>query len=41
MRVILEDMQQCDFRKYVLEFFKKGIYIDESAGNIVLYEEIK
>ena len=38
---LLEDTRKCDFRKYLIKFLKNGIYIGESAGSIVLAEDVK
>lgn len=41
VRLLLEDLQECNFRKYLLKFIQTGIYIGESAGSIVLGEDVK
>ena len=38
---LLEDMQECNFKKYLLEFLNKGIFIGESAGSVVLGKNVK
>ena len=38
---LLEDLQRCNFKKYLTQFLKKGIYIGESAGSIVLAKNTK
>lgn len=41
VKELLEDLQKCNFREYLLKFLQKGIYIGESAGSIVLANDIK
>lgn len=38
---MLEDFAECNFRKHLLTFLKKGIYIGESAGSIILAEDVE
>ena len=38
---LLDDMHDSNFKKYLLIFLKKGIFIGESAGSIVLGENVK
>jgi len=38
---MIEDFEECNFREHLLTFLKKGIYIGESAGSIILSEDTK
>lgn len=40
-RILLDDFWDCDFKMYLTKFLEKGIYIGESAGSMVLCDNIK
>lgn len=40
-RILLDDFYECDFKQYLIKFLEKGIYIGESAGSIVLCDNLK
>ena len=41
IKPLLEDFQECNFREHLIKFLKNGIYIGESAGSIVLSDDVK
>ena len=41
VKPLLEDLQACNFRDNLIKFLKKGIYIGESAGSIILADDVK
>ena len=41
IKPLLEDFQEINFRDYLLRFLQTGIYIGESAGSIVLCDNVK
>lgn len=41
VRPLIEDLRDCNFREYFINFLKNGIYIGESAGSIILSKDIK
>lgn len=40
-RILLDDFYECDFKQYLIKFLEKGIYIGESAGSMVLCDNLK
>lgn len=40
-RVLLDDFWECGFKEYLVKFLEKGIYIGESAGSMVLCDNLK
>lgn len=40
-RILLDDFWDCDFKQYLIKFLEKGIYIGESAGSMVLCDNLK
>lgn len=40
-RILLDDFWDCNFKQYLMEFLEKGIYIGESAGSMVLCDNLK
>lgn len=40
-RLLLDDYWECDFKKHLVKFLEKGIYIGESAGSMVLCDNLK
>lgn len=41
IRILLDDFWNCDFKTYLIKFLKKGIYIGESAGSMVLCDNLE
>lgn len=40
-RILLDDFWDCNFKIYLIKFLERGIYIGESAGSMVLCDNIK
>ncbi len=40
-RILLEDFWEYNFKQYLIKFLEKGIYIGESAGSMVLCDNLK
>ncbi len=40
-RILLDDFWECGFKQYLIKFLEKGIYIGESAGSMVLCDNLK
>lgn len=40
-RILLDDYWKCDFKKHLVKFLGKGIYIGESASSMVLCDNLK
>ncbi len=40
-RILLDDFWNCNFKMYLTKFLEKGIYIGESAGSMVLCDDVK
>ena len=40
-RILLDDFWECNFKQYLIKFLEKGIYIGESAGSMVLCDNLK
>ena len=40
-RILLYDFWDCNFKQYLIKFLEKGIYIGESAGSMVLCDNLK
>lgn len=40
-RVLLDDFWDCNFKQYLIKFLEKGIYIGESAGSMILCDNVK
>lgn len=40
-RILIDDMWACNFKQYLMKFLKNGIYIGESAGSMVLCDDLK
>ena len=40
-RILLDDFNECNFKQYLIKFLEKGVYIGESAGSMVLCDNLK